>query len=261
MRHPLFQTTKYLILDMDGTVCLGQRMLPGAGEFVQSLRARGIGRLFFSNNSSRSVDQCVRALRAMGFPAAPEDIAISTHVAADYLNERHPGARVFLLGNEHLSAELRQLGLRLVSDKPDLILLGFDTTLDYEKITKAANWLAAGLPYYATHPDVNCPVAGGFLPDTGAMIELFAASAGRRPVVLGKPERPTVDYLCRRLACAPQELCFVGDRLETDIAIGRHGVATALVFTGVTSPAQYEAQGECRAGLAVESLAALSGYL
>jgi NagD protein len=94
------------------------------------------------------------------------------------------------------------------------------------------------------------------------MIALFEASAGRRPVVFGKPERFTVDYLLKRLRCEPGQLVFVGDRLETDIAIGaRHGIPSVLVLTGVTTRESYEAQSEVRASLAVESLADLTGYL
>jgi NagD protein len=183
-------------------------------------------------------------------------------VAIAAIRRRHPGARVYLLGNERLTADCLRGGLCLTEDNPDLILLGFDTTLTYEKITKAANWIAAGLPYYATHPDKNCPMKTGFLPDTGSMIALFEASAGRRPVVLGKPERSTVAYLCERLCCPPGALCFVGDRLETDIAIGAaHGIPAVLVLTGVTTRAAYEAQSAVRADLVLPSLCGLADYL
>ena len=262
MRHPLFAKTKYFILDMDGTFYLGDRMIPGAGDFVRSLAGKGLDYRFFTNNSSHSEDACRARLERMGFPVEPGRVVLSNDVAADYLNAHWPGARVYLLGNENLTADMLRAGINLVQEDPELIMLGFDTTLDFAKMTKAANWIAAGLPYYATHPDINCPVADGFLPDTGAMIALFEASAKRRPVILGKPERTTVDYLTRRLQCTPEELVFVGDRLETDIAIAaRHGFPSVLVLTGVATRESYAAQSDVQAGLVVESLKDIADYL
>ncbi|MDR3314242.1 MAG: HAD-IIA family hydrolase [Oscillospiraceae bacterium] len=261
MRHPLFAKTKCFILDMDGTFYLGSRMLPGAGDFVRSLAGLGLDYRFFSNNSSHSAAGCRQKLAAMGFPVEEGRVILSTHVAADHLNSRYPGAGVFLLGNRNMEQELRTAGIRLEQEKPDLVLLGFDTTLDYAKITRAANLIASGIPYFATHPDVNCPVDGGFLPDTGAMIALFEASAGRRPTVLGKPERSTVAYLCRNLQCPPETLAFVGDRLETDVAIGvRHNIPAVLTLSGVTT-AQAYASAKIKADLVIDGLGALGDYL
>ena len=261
-RHPALEHAKYFIFDMDGTFYLGERMVPGADDFAHALERAGLEYRFFTNNSSNSAALCQERLRGMGFDTPRDHIILSSDVAADYLGDHFPGAKVYLLGNERLTEDMRRAGIRLVEERPDLVLLGFDTTLDYGKITKAANWIAAGLPYYATHPDVNCPVTGGFLPDTGAMIALFEASAGRRPVIFGKPERFTLEYLSKRLRCDAKQLVFVGDRLETDIAIGaRNGIPTALVLTGVTTRAAYEAQREVRASLVAESIAELAAYL
>lgn len=261
MRHEVFAKTKYFILDMDGTFYLGEGMIPGAGDFVRSLESKGLDFRFFTNNSSHAREDCLRKLARMDFPVPQEKVVLSTDVAADWLQKNFPAARVYLLGNENMRRELQGQGIRLAEDAPDLILLGFDTTLNYEKITKAANWIARGLPYIATHPDRNCPVPGGFLPDTGSMIALFEASTGRRPIILGKPERTTVNYLASILRCELDALCFVGDRLETDIAIGRHGSPTVLVLTGVATREDYEAQREYKAQLVIESLAELGDYL
>jgi len=262
MRHPLFANTKYFIFDMDGTFYLGDEMIPGAGGFVNRLAENGLDYRFFTNNSSNSAALCSEKLGKMGFPTPAERIVLSSDVAADYLATHRAGQRVYLLGNERLAADLLRAGVMLVDDSPDLVLLGFDTTLTYEKINKAANWLAAGLPYYATHPDVNCPLKEGFMPDTGAMIAMFEASTGRRPEVFGKPMRHTVDYLVKCLACKPEELVFVGDRLETDVAIGyHHGIPCVLVLSGATTLEAYESQNEIKAGLVVKDLAALGEYI
>ncbi|MCL2530769.1 MAG: HAD-IIA family hydrolase [Oscillospiraceae bacterium] len=260
--HEIFAKARHVILDMDGTFYLEDTMIPGGDRFINALTQRGIGHLFFTNNSANSAALCSAKLAKMNFPTPEEKIVLSSHVAAEFLQRTHPGARIYCLGNERLHADLRAAGVNLVDDAPDVILLGFDTTLTYEKIHKAANWLAAGLPYYATHPDVNCPLKVGFMPDTGSMIALFEASTGRRPTVLGKPTRHTVDYLARYLNCDPSELVFIGDRTETDVAIGfNHGIPSILVLSGATSREKYESQSEIKAGLVVDKLADLVAYL
>ena len=128
---------------------------------------------------------------------------------------------------------------------PDIVVLGFDTTLNYEKINKAASFLAAGKEYIATHPDDNCPMPDGFMIDVGSFIAMFRQSTGRIPdIIMGKPYHYTVDYVTHLLGCKRTEIAFVGDRLQTDISIGaKNGLKTALVFTGVTTPALYASSG------------------
>lgn len=252
---------KYIILDMDGTVYLDGQALPGAVEFLQRAQQTGRQVLFFTNNSSNDVTVCQNKLHSMGIAAEPGQIILSTQVAVDYLQREHPGKRVYLLGNERMQAIVQAAGIPLVQDNADLVLLGFDTTLTYDKIYRAARYIANGAVYIATHPDVNCPASDGFMPDTGAMIALFAASTGKTPLVLGKPTTHTVEYITRYLGCTRGQLAFVGDRLETDIAIGaNHNIPSALVFTGATTRELYAAS-PIRADIAVDSLAQLLPYL
>ena len=89
--------------------------------------------------------------------------------------------KVYLLGNEHLKKEFISFGIELVEDDPDIVVIGFDTTLDYEKMTKVCDYVRKGLPYIATHPDYNCPTETGFIPDIGAIIAFIKATAGREP--------------------------------------------------------------------------------
>ena len=261
MKSTVFEKTKYFIIDMDGTFYLSGNIIEGSPEFIEKVRATGRDFYFFTNNSSNNVQVCRDKLEKMGFPVDENRVIVSSHVAASYLNENYPGKRVFLLGNERLTGDMQAAGINLVDEDPDIVLLGFDTTLTYEKIRKAALYIDAGATYIATHPDVNCPTADGFMPDTGSMIELFAASTGKRPLVLGKPMIATVDYITKLLGCSKDEIAFVGDRLATDIAIGmNHQIPCALVFSGVTTPEMYE-KSEIRADVAVENLKALAEYL
>ena len=205
-------------------------------DFIEKLKASGRDYVFFTNNSSNNIELCLEKLRKMGFKEEASKIVVSTHVTTDYINKEHPGKKVFLLGNERLTADFLKAGINLVSDNPDLVVLGFDTTITYQKMWDAVRFLQKGTLYIATHPDLNCPTADGYMPDTGSMIALFEASTGRKPLVMGKPMTATVDYLTKLLNCKREELAFVGDRLATDIAIGaNHGIPTALVLSGVTN--------------------------
>ena len=257
----VFDRTKYFIVDMDGTFYLGDSMIPGADTFLRAAEKSGRDWYFFSNNSSNSVATCRARLSKIGFPVSEEKVLLSSFVAADYILRQYPGKTVYLLGNGNLYDCFRAYGVPLVQEDPDIVVLGFDTDITYERIRKACTYIANGAVFLATHPDRNCPIAGGFMPDTGSMIELFAASTGRRPTVLGKPMTPTVEYLTQVLRCAPQELAFVGDRLETDIRIGTdHGIPAALVLSGVTDEALLQKSGS-RPSVVVPSLRDLAEYL
>ena len=261
MDKSLFAKTKYFIIDMDGTFYLSDNLIEGSVDFIDKLKKTGRDYYFFTNNSSNNVEVCRKKLANMGFPVDENKIIISSHVATAYLNKNHPGKRVYLLGNENLTGDMQKAGINLVDENPDIVLLGFDTTLTYEKIEKAAKYIDEGALYIATHPDMNCPTADGYIPDTGSMIELFAASTGKRPLVLGKPMTPTVDYITDLLGCERDEIAFIGDRLETDIAIGmNHNIPGVLVYSGITSPEDY-AKSSVRADLAVENLKELAEYI
>ncbi len=261
MDKSVFEKTKYFIIDMDGTFYLSGNIIEGSMDFLNKVRESGRDFYFFTNNSSNNVEVCREKLANMGYPVDENRVIISSHVAADYLNRNYKSKKVYLLGNERLTGDLVKAGINLVDEDPDIVLLGFDTTLTYEKIRKAAKYIDEGKIYLATHPDMNCPTADGFMPDTGSMIELFAASTGKRPQVLGKPMTATVDYITNLLGCKGEELAFVGDRLATDIAIGmNHGIPCALVYSGVTTPEEYEKQ-DIKATVQVKNLKALSEYL
>jgi HAD superfamily hydrolase (TIGR01450 family) len=128
------------------------------------------------------------------------------------------------------------MGFRLVQEDPEWLVLGFDTTLTYDKLWRLCDLVRQGLPYLATHPDLNCPIPGGFMPDIGAMIAFIQASTGREPdIVIGKPNRLIVDLLARKLNLPVEKMTMIGDRLYTDIALGQSaGVATVLVLSGET---------------------------
>lgn len=226
---------RHFLLDMDGTVYLGENLLPGAHEVIDLLRSRGIGFHFLTNNSSRHRGQYAEKLQRLGLDVSEEKIFTSGEATAIYLEKEHPGARVFLVGTPALEEEFRRHAFTLVQEAPTHIVLGFDTTLTYDKLWRLCDFVRAGLPYIATHPDLNCPTEDGFMPDIGAMIAFVEASTERRPdVIVGKPNTPMVEAIVEKTGTPVEALCMVGDRLYTDIALGAAGITTVLVLSGET---------------------------
>lgn len=261
VKNKLFEKIKYFIIDMDGTFYLDGNIIDGSLDFLKRVRECGKDYCFFTNNSSNNVEVCKAKLHNTGCDVQDGQIVISSHVTIDFLKENCKGQSVYLLGNERLTTDFINAGIKLDSQNPDIVVLGFDTTLTYDKINRACSFLAKGKRYIATHPDFNCPTSDGFMPDTGSLMAVFKASTGRDPEVMGKPMSTTVKYLEKKLNCTKDELCFIGDRLETDIAIGmNNGVCSVLVLTGVTDIEDYE-KSEIKASFVAKSLSALSEEL
>lgn len=232
---------RHFLLDMDGTTYLGDRLLPGAREFLAYLRAQGIGFHFLTNNSSQHRGQYAQKLQRLGLDVSEQEIFTSGEAAAIWLARQQPGARVYLVGTPALEEEFRAHGFALVEDDPQVAVLGFDTTLTYAKLWRLCDLVRAGLPYIATHPDLNCPIDGGYMPDIGAMIAFVEASTGRRPdVIIGKPNPPIVQAIVEKTGLPVEALCMVGDRLYTDIALGATGMTTVLVLSGEATRADLD---------------------
>ncbi len=221
---------------MDGTFNLGDRLLDGSLYFIDTLNQLGLDYVFLTNNSSKHRGHYTEKIARLGL-AIPEDkVFTSGEATALYLKREYPKAKVYVVGTPALEDEFRQHGFQLSDENPELIVLGFDTTLTYQKLWKLCDFVRAGLPYIATHPDFNCPTETGFMPDTGAMIAFVHASTGRKPdLVIGKPNRMIVDAVLQKYGYAIEEMAMIGDRLYTDIALGQtSGITTCLVLSGET---------------------------
>lgn len=236
-RHTLSPAIRGFLVDMDGTFYLSDHLLPGAAAFLDYTLAAGIPVLFLSNNSSRNQMAYVDKIRAMGLDIPPEKFLVSGEATAQYVQTIAPaGAAVAVFGTPDLEHTFRACGFTLDMEHPAYVVLGFDTTIDYAKLTRLCDLVRSGLPYIATHPDFNCPVQGGFIPDIGAIMAFVETSTGRQAdVIVGKPHRHILDMAAARLDLPLDTLCMVGDRLYTDIAMGQAApIHTALVLSGET---------------------------
>jgi len=224
---------KCFLLDMDGTIYLGDKLLPRAKEFIDYLKLSGRSFLFMTNNSSKDRYSYVEKLAKLGIACLPDDILTSGEATCIYLKSLKPAARVYLLGTPFLEREFCEWGFELTAENPDFVVLGFDQTLTYEKLSTACTLIRNGVPFVATHPDFNCPTETGYIPDTGAMIELIKASTGIAPKVIGKPNEEIIRSAFQKRKFALAEYTVVGDRLYTDIAAGNNaGICSILVLSG-----------------------------
>lgn len=232
-KKALLEDTDLFVLDMDGTFFMGQTVIDGALDFISAVLKKGKEFLFFTNNSSKAPEDYMKKLTDAGCPIGRDQIMTSGDVAIRYLKRNYAGASVFLAGTPQLEKSMEEAGICLTEDSPDIVLVGFDMTLTYEKLEKCCTFIRNGALYLATHPDINCPVEGGFIPDCGAICAAVSLSTGKQPRYLGKPYRETAQMIFDKTKIPIQKTAFVGDRLYTDIAAGvDHGGKGFLVLTG-----------------------------
>ncbi|QRV20310.1 HAD-IIA family hydrolase [Lacrimispora saccharolytica] len=231
----ILDQTKLFVLDMDGTFYLGDQILSGALDFLREVEKSGRKYVFFTNNSSKSPESYRRKLEKMNCYVSKDQIMTSGDVTIRYINTFYKGKRVYLVGTKTLEESFASADISLTQDMPDLVVIGFDTSLTYEKLEKACTFIRNGALFLATHLDINCPTESGFIPDCGSFCAAISCSTGVTPKYLGKPFQETIDMVEEKTGFARQEMAFVGDRIYTDVAAGvKNGAAGILVLTGET---------------------------
>ena len=230
------QNVRLFVMDMDGTIYLGNELFPFTKPFLRTVEASGRDFVYFTNNSSKNRQSYLDKLARLGIPVPEEKMYNSTQVIAEFLAVEHPGEPCYAVGTPDLESALSEAGCVLTEKDPAIVVLGFDTTLTYQKLDNAVRFLENGAVFYAVHEDLVCPVEGGhFMPDCGSIARLLTAATGRTPRYFGKPRRDTLDYLVRHTGFREEEIAFVGDRMYTDIAIADGTDAMSiLVLTGET---------------------------
>ena len=225
------------LFDLDGTIYLGERLIPGADAAIAALRAAGRRVAFLSNKPLQTRAEYAAKLSRLGVPAAPDDVINSSLVLARHLRERDPGAPVFVIGEPPMLEEMRAHGFEVRPDEHvRWVVIAFDRTFDYAKLNTALQAVKRGARLIATNPDRTCPVEGGEIPDCAGMIAAVEAVTDRRvETIVGKPSPIILEVALAALGVPAADAAIVGDRIETDIVMGRRlGLGTVLVLSGVT---------------------------
>jgi NagD protein len=225
------------LFDLDGTVYLGERLIPGADTAVAALRGAGRRVAFLSNKPLQTRTEYAAKLTRLGVPASPDDVINSSLVLARYLRDRDPGAPVFVIGEPPMLEEMRAHGFEVRADeRVRWVVIAFDRTFDYAKLNTALQAVRQGARLIATNPDRTCPVEGGEIPDCAGMIAAVEAVTDRKvEVIVGKPSPIILEVALAALGVPATDAVIVGDRIETDMVMGRRlGLGTVLVLSGVT---------------------------
>ena len=224
---------KAVFLDLDGTIYLGGNLIPGALDFLTRCEEQGVKRYFLSNNSSRSVEQYVAKLNRMGIPCEAKDVLLSTHDLLSWLAKEEV-TRTWAIATSGMRSMMEEVGITTRDENPEYVVLGYDTEIDYEKISTASIHMHKGVPLVASHPDMVCPSPDGGLPDVGAYLAMLKVTTGKDPVhITGKPNPGMIMHKIEELGLAPSECAMVGDRLYTDMEMAiQAGCVSVLVLSG-----------------------------
>jgi len=222
-----------VIFDLDGTLYVGGTAVPGAVKKLEELRSQGTKVLFLTNSASRNREGVALKLSSMGYTAHKEEVYCGSYLLARYIAEKHPGKKVFVVGDKGMSDELDEAGVETVEKGADIVAAGLDHAFTYEKISKALNELRKGAIFIASNTDPTYPTEKGDMPGAGAIVGSIECASGIKPHVIGKPNCYALDLIKKNCNLRNDEIMMVGDRLDTDIEFAKKcGIKSALVFSG-----------------------------
>ena len=239
-----FKKKKLFLLDMDGTIYLGDELFEGVIEFLNTVKAQGGKYLFLTNNSSRSVTAYIERLSKMGIASDKTDFLTSVDALIDFLRGKYDNAKIYASGTKSFREQLAQAGFNITDKLEDgisLLVCGFDTELTFQKLEDSCKLLMKGVDFVATNPDWVCPTSFGSVPDCGSVCEMLYRATGRRPRFIGKPQPDMVLLALEHYGFKKEDAVMIGDRVYTDIACGVNAeIDTAFVLSGEGVPEDIE---------------------
>lgn len=222
---------KAFIFDLDGTVYRGGEAIPGAAAFISKLRDDGVPYLFVTNRGNRTPAKIAKQLANMGIVCAKDTVLTSAQATAEYLG----AINAYVIGETGVHQALADVGAKIVDENPDVVIVSYDTAINYNKLTKATRHVLAGARLIATNKDNIITVEDGVLPEAGPLVAAIENATGKTAEVIGKPNRIIMDNAASRLQVANKDCIVVGDFLMTDILAAQNaGMASALILTGVS---------------------------
>ncbi len=232
---------KAYLIDMDGVLLRGSEPIPGAAVFIGRLREAQRPFLVLTNNSLFTPEDLCQRLHSAGLEVPVDRIYTSAMATAQFLTRQRPNGRAFVLGEAGLLTALHAVGYRVTEYQPDYVVLGETTNYSFPHIARAVRFVAAGVRFIATNPDVSGPTERGLVPATGALAALITAATGVRPYFVGKPNPLMIRSALRHLGTHSEETVMIGDRMDTDIIAGiESGMSAILTLTGVTKPEEVD---------------------
>lgn len=230
------------LMDLDGVVYRGNHPIRGAAEFIRRLIETNQPFLFLTNHSARTPESFTEKLQRMDIPAEPRHVLSSAMVTAEFLKHERAGKTVFMIGEEGLRRALEGAGVKIVEHQPEIVVVGFDRGIHYDLLVRASRFILAGAEFIGTNSDGSYPLEDGPAPECGALLAAVEAATGRKPLVMGKPERFMFEEALRRFGVTKEKTIMIGDRLDTDIAGARRmGIRSVLVLSGATTRPEADA--------------------
>lgn len=235
----ILKRKKLFLFDMDGTIYTENMLFDGTLQLLGMIEKNGGNYVFITNNSSLSVNSYIDKLSSLGIQTNSDHFFTSTQAAIWMLKRDFPQKKIYCQGTEAMLNELAGAGIKVTADVEDdigAVLIGFDTELTSEKLRRSCQVLGRDLPYYATNPDLRCPVLFGYIPDCGSICQMLEHCTGKHPTFIGKPAPAMVNLVCNKFGRLKEETVVIGDRLYTDIALGINAQVTSIcVLTGEAS--------------------------
>ncbi len=231
---------KACLFDADGVLYRGDTPVDDGPSTIKILRNKGIKVGVITNNSTRSKKELLEKLRKYGYDFTEDEILSSAIAISDYIYEENPNAKIFVIGEEGLKAELSEKGLKVVRENEknvDYVVIGLDRKCTYEKIQIGMQYILKGAKFYVTNMDRTLPVEDGRIPGSGTIVNAMITCTQKQPeVIIGKPSTYMYKKFLKKLDISPKEAFFVGDRVETDIlGAVKAGLTPVLILTGVTT--------------------------
>lgn len=233
----MLKEKKYFLFDIDGTLAVDETLYDGSFELIHYINEIGGRAFYITNNSVKSRKDYMEKFARWGIETDEEQFMTASYATCCYLKEHYSGKKIFVVGTPSFAEELKSFGLDVTESQKvdiDCVVVGFDRTLDYQKVEAACELLVnPEIDYIGTNPDLRCPTGFGFIPDCGAICNMISAAVDREPYYVGKPNKEIAEMCLKQVAAKKEEVLVVGDRLYTDIACGINaGLETAVVFTG-----------------------------
>ncbi|REB04824.1 TIGR01457 family HAD-type hydrolase [Sporosarcina sp. BI001-red] len=236
---------KTICLDLDGTVYKGSQAIPESVAFIRTLQQSGIEPYFITNNSSRTALEQQKKLEMLGVETTEQQIMTSAIASAKYCAQEFAGETVQMIGESGLREALLDEGITLVEDGGDIVIMGIDHEITYDKLATACLSIRNGAHFLATNGDLAVPNELGLVPGNGAFIELVKASTGVTPTILGKPQSYMLEFIQQQSGASKDEMIMIGDNYETDILSGiGFGIDTIHLQGGVTALAEVLSKAE-----------------